>query len=84
MHLPTPAVLLTVVYAAAVAVAVASAATGQARAALAGLVVLSALAVRGVLRRSRRTAPSTVAAIATVDATLAEPLADPAPAIRAA
>ncbi|MGY1697708.1 MULTISPECIES: hypothetical protein [unclassified Geodermatophilus] len=85
MHLPTPAVLLTVVYAAALAVAVAGAAAGSAREALAGLVVLTALAARWAVRRSRRTVPSTGAAVAAVDAALAAPpLADPAPAVRAA
>ena len=86
MHLPTPAVLLTAVYATALAVAVAAAATGSAREALAGLVVLTALVARWTLRRSRRTAPGTAAAVRAVDAALpAEPLAvDPAPAVRAA
>ncbi len=85
MHLPTPAVLLTVVYAAAVAVAVATAATGQAQAALAGLVVATALGARWALRRSRRTARSTGSAVAAVDATLPDAvLPEAAPAVRAA
>ncbi|MGY1783301.1 hypothetical protein [Geodermatophilus sp. SYSU D01036] len=81
MHLPTPAVVLTAVYAAALAVAVASAATGSAREALAGLVVLAALVTRWAVRRSRRTAPTTAAAVATVDAALSDaPLPEAAPA----
>ncbi len=79
MHLPTPAVLLTAVYTAALVVAVASAAAGSPREALAGLVVLTALVVRGVLRRSRRAAPTTVAAVATVDAALPTALPDALP-----
>ncbi|MGY1672902.1 hypothetical protein [Geodermatophilus sp. SYSU D00710] len=85
MHLPTPAVVLTAVYAAALAVAVAGALAGSAREALAGLVVLTALAARWAVRRSRRAVPSTGAAVATVDAALPDaPLADPVPAVRAA
>ncbi|PWW21960.1 hypothetical protein JD79_01102 [Geodermatophilus normandii] len=85
MHLPTPAVAVTVVYAAALAVAVASAATGSAREALAGLVVLAALVTRWAVRRSRRTAPSTAAAVVTVDAALPDAvLPEAAPAVRAA
>ncbi|MGY1833256.1 hypothetical protein ACI8AA_22800 [Geodermatophilus sp. SYSU D01180] len=81
MHLPTPAVVLTAVYAAALAVAVASAATGSAREALAGLVVLAALVTRWAVRRSHRTAPTTAAAVATVDAALPDaPLPEAAPA----
>jgi hypothetical protein len=84
VHLPTPAVAVTVVYAAALAVAVASAATGSAREALAGLVVLTALVARWAVRRSRRAAPATAAALATVDAALPAALPEPAPAVRAA
>jgi hypothetical protein len=85
VHLPTPAVLVTAVYAAALVVAVASAATGSPREALAGLVVLTALVARGVLRRSRRAAPSTAAAVVSVDAVLPDAvLPDAAPAARAA
>jgi hypothetical protein len=90
VHLPTPAVVVTVVYTAALAVAVASAATGSARQALAGLVVLAALVTRWAVRRSRRTVPSTAAAVVTVDAALpyaALPdavLPEVAPAVRAA
>ncbi|MGY1729392.1 hypothetical protein ACI79J_20715 [Geodermatophilus sp. SYSU D01062] len=81
MHLPTPAVVLTAVYAAALAVAVASATTGSAREILAGLVVLAALVTRWAVRRSRRTAPTTAAAVATVDAALPDaPLPEAAPA----
>ncbi len=89
VHLPAPAVLLTAVYTAALAVAVATTVTAPGPQTLAGLVVLTALAARWALRRSRRAAPTTAAAVATVDAgldaALAEPLVtDPAPAIRAA
>ncbi len=85
MHLPTPAVLLTAVYAAALAVAVATTVTAPGPQTLAGLVVLTALAARWAVRRSRRSAPTTASAVAAVDAVLAEPLvADPAPAVRAA
>jgi uncharacterized membrane protein YqjE len=86
VHLPTPAVLLTVVYAAALAVAVATTVTAPGPQTLAGLVVLAALVGRWTVRRSRRTAPTTAAAVATIGAALpAEPLtADPAPAVRTA
>jgi uncharacterized membrane protein YqjE len=93
VHLPAPAVLLTAVYAAALAVAVATTVTGPGPQTLAGLVVLTALAARWTVRRSRRAAPTTAAAVATVDATLVatldaalpDPLvADAAPAVRAA
>ncbi|GAB3319922.1 hypothetical protein GCM10027451_40140 [Geodermatophilus aquaeductus] len=85
MHLPTPAVAVTVVYAAALAVAVASAATGSAREALAGLVVLAALATRWAVRRSRRGALSTATAVTTVDTALPDAvLPEAAPAVRAA
>ncbi|WP_139245662.1 hypothetical protein [Geodermatophilus amargosae] len=85
VHLPTPAVAVTVVYAAALAVAVASAATGSTREALAGLVVLAALFTRWAVRRSRRTVPSTAAAVVTVDAVLPDTvLPEAAPAVRAA
>ncbi len=88
MHLPAPAVLLTAVYTAALAVAVATTVTAPGPQTLAGLVVLTALTARWVLRRSRRVTPSTAAAVATVDAAL--PLALPdalpeaTPAVRAA
>ena len=88
MHLPAPAVLLTAVYTAALAVAVATTVTAPGPQTLAGLVVLTALTARWVLRRSRRATPSTAVAVATVDAAL--PLALPdalpegAPAVRAA
>ncbi len=85
MHLPAPAALLTAVYTAALAVAVATTVAAPGPQTLAGLVVLTALTARLLLRRSRRSAPTTAAAVATVDAALAEPLvADPAPAVRAA
>ncbi|WP_448641949.1 hypothetical protein [Geodermatophilus sp. URMC 63] len=82
MHLPAPAVLLTVVYAAALAVAVATTVTAPGPQTLAGLVVLAALVGRWAVRRSRRTAPTTAAAVRTVDAALIEPAlaVDPAPA----
>ena len=88
MHLPTPAVLLMVVYAAALAVAVATTVTTPGPQTLAGLVVLAALAGRWAVRRSHRTVPTTAAAVRTVDAALTEPalVADPGPAaaVRAA
>ncbi|GAB3196825.1 hypothetical protein GCM10027261_20590 [Geodermatophilus arenarius] len=85
MHLPTPAVVLTAVYAAALAVAVAGAATGSVREALAGLVVLAAVVTRWALRRSRRAAPSTAAAVVAVDAALPDTaLPEAVPAARAA
>ena len=78
MHLHLPAVLLTVVYAAAVAVAVA--APGEHL--VAGLVVLTGLVTRWAVRHRRgsRAVPVAVAA-ATVDAVLAP---DAAPARAAA
>ena len=67
-HPPVPAVLLSVVYAAAIAVALAH--PGEHT--LAGLVVLAGLVTRWALRsRHRATAPVTVAP---------EPAAAPAPA----
>ncbi|WP_336033279.1 hypothetical protein [Geodermatophilus sp. FMUSA9-8] len=92
MHLPSPAVLLTAVHAAALAVAVAAAATGSVREALAGLVVAAALGIRFAVHRSRRAARSTGSAITAVDAALpdalpdalAAPLPDAVPAVRAA
>ena len=88
MHLPTPAVLLTVVYAAALAVAVATTVTAPGPQTLAGLVVLTALAGRWAVRRSRHSALTTATAVRTVDAALTEPAlvadAGPAPAVRAA
>ena len=83
-HLPVPAVLLSVVYAAAVAVALAH--PGEHT--LAGLVVLAGLVARWALR-SRHTAAAPVAlAVAestdAVDAVLTpEPTAAPAPAAAA-
>ena len=88
MHLPAPAVLLTVVYAAALAVAVATTVTAPGPQTLAGLVVLAALASRWAVRRSHRVAPTTAAAVRTIDAALTEPVlvadSGPAPAVRAA
>ena len=72
MHLPAPAALLTVVYAAALAVAVATTVTAPGPQTLAGLVVLTALVARWAVRRSRRTVPSTAAALTAVDATLSD------------
>jgi hypothetical protein len=83
-HLPVPAVLLSVVYAAAIAVALAH--PGEQT--LAGLVVLAGLVARWALR-SRHRAPAPVAlAVAssagTVDAVLTpDPAAAPAPAAAA-
>ncbi len=71
MNLSVPAVLLTVVYAAALAVAVA--APGEHL--VAGLVVLTGLVTRWAVRHRR--ASAVPAAVATADAVLAP---DPAPA----
>ncbi|MBM7806833.1 membrane protein implicated in regulation of membrane protease activity [Geodermatophilus bullaregiensis] len=88
MHLPVPAVLLTAVYAAAVAVAVATTVTAPGPQTLAGLVVLAALVARWAVRRSRRTVPTTAAAVRAVDAALPTEAAlvpeAPAPAVRTA
>ena len=75
MHLPVPAVLLTVVYAAALAVAVA--APGQHL--VAGLVVLTGLVTRWTVRH-RRAHHAVPAAVATTDAVLAPDPARAAPA----
>lgn len=78
-HLPVPAVLLSLVYAAAIAVALAHPG-GQT---LAGLVVLAGLVARWALR-SRHRAPAPAASAGTVDAVLPpEPAAAPAPAAAA-
>ncbi len=84
MHLPSPAVLLTAVYTAALAVAVATTVTAPGPQTLAGLVVLTALAARWAVRRSRRVAPSTGAAVAALDAALPDALPDAVPAVRTA
>jgi hypothetical protein len=76
VHLHLPAVLLTVVYAAAVAVAV----TAPGEHAVAGLVVLAGLVTRWAVRHRRGGVSSTSAAPA-VDAVLAP---DTAPARAAA
>jgi hypothetical protein len=76
VHLHLPAVLLTVVYAAAVAVAV----TAPGEHLVAGLVVLTGLATRWAVRHRRGTRAVAVAT-ATVDAVLAP---DAAPARAAA
>ncbi len=82
-HLPVPAVLLSVVYAAAIAVALAH--PGEHT--LAGLVVLAGLVARWALRsRHRVAAPVSLAAASTagtVDAVLAPDPAAPAPAAAA-
>ena len=83
-HLPVPAVLLSVVYAAAIAVALAH--PGEHT--LAGLVVLAGLVARWALRsRHRAVAPVALAvasSVGTVDAVLAsDPAAAPAPAAAA-
>jgi uncharacterized membrane protein len=80
-HLPVPAVLLSVVYAAAIAVALAH--PGEHT--LAGLVVLAGLVARWALRSRHRAAAPVALAVAesagTVDAVLApEPAATPAAA----
>ena len=80
-HLPVPAVLLSVVYAAAVAVALAH--PGQHT--LAGLVVLAGLVARWVVRGRHRAAAPVALAVAgsagTVDAVLTpEPATAPAAA----
>ena len=71
VHLSVPAVLLTVVYAAALAVAV----TAPGEHLVAGLVVLAGLVSRWAVRHRRTSAVP--AAVATADAVLAP---DPAPA----
>ena len=63
VHLPAPAVLLTAVYAAALAVAVATTVTTPGPQTLAGLVVLTAQVARRAVRRSRRSEPTTAAAV---------------------
>jgi hypothetical protein len=73
-HLPVPAVLLSVLYAAAIAVAF----TDPGRNTVAGLVVLAGLTARWTLR-SRRPAPVPVAAAGTVTAVDAVLTAEPAP-----
>jgi hypothetical protein len=81
-HLPAPAVLLSVVYAAAIAVAI----TRPGQSTLAGLVVLAGLTARWVAH-SRATRPVRVAvseAVTAVDAALsADPDAAPAHAAAA-
>jgi uncharacterized membrane protein len=79
-HLPVPAVLLSVVYAAAIAVALAH--PGEHT--LGGLVVLAGLVARWALRsRHRATAPVALAVASTVDAVLAPDPAAPSPAAAA-
>jgi len=80
-HLPVPAVLLFVIYAAAIAVALAH--PGEHT--LAGLVILAGLVARWALRSRHRAAAPVALAVAstagTVDAVLApEPATAPAPA----
>ena len=75
-RLPVAAVLLSVVYAAAVAIALV--APGQH--AVAGCAVLAGLVSRAVVRRRRSAAAAITAAAATVDTVLADGAAAPAPA----
>jgi hypothetical protein len=78
-HLPPAAVLLSVVYAAAIAVAL----TDPGRNTLAGLVVLAGLTGRWALRSrgpGRQTLPVTAAVSDTIDAVDAVLAPDPAPA----
>lgn len=85
-HLPVPAVLLSVVYAAAIAVAL----TDPGRHALAGLLVFAGLTARWAVRARRPGAAAAPVAVAvaesaeTVDAVLSpEPTPAPAPATAA-
>ncbi|RBY84155.1 hypothetical protein DQ241_18545 [Blastococcus sp. TF02A-30] len=85
-HLPVPAVLLSVVYAAAIAVAL----TDPGQHALAGLLVLAGLTARWAVRARRSGAAAAPVAVAvaesagTVDAVLGqEPATAPAPAAAA-
>lgn len=85
-HLPLPAVLLSVVYAAAIAVAL----TDPGQHAFAGLLVLAGLTARWAVRARRTSAAAVPVAVAvtqsaeTVDAVLSpEPAAAPAPAAAA-
>jgi hypothetical protein len=70
-HLPVPAVLLSVLYAAAIAVAF----TDPGRNTVAGLVVLAGLTARWVARHRR--------SVATADVVVLTPEAAPAPAAAA-
>ena len=78
VRLPVATVLLTVVYAAALVIAL----TAPGEHALAGLVVLTGLVGRTVVRR-RRTATAPVSATAVDALPVAAPVAAPAPAAAA-